>query len=539
MSTEELKFEITDMKRGSATVIVSLDDKVLECRTITLTKPKERESLAEAICDKQNELDQEQVLEQLVQLAVELVRPGAAKVHGEGERGDPVELLADMPQTARDEASSMLGDPDLFQRVLEDIESLGVAGERELTATIYLVGTSRLLGSPLAAIVQGPSASGKSYLIEQTARLFPPEAVLIATQMTPQALFYMSPGSLAHRFVVAGERSFGDVEDVAEATRALREMLSGGKLSKLIAMKEEGGMVTKLIEQEGPISYVESTTQSKIFAEDANRSLMLNTDERAAQTRKIIEQVASGYRGVRSRGDIGRVIERHHALQRMLEPSEVVIPFADQVGGLLSTERVEVRRAFGQLMSMITASALLHQFQRTRDDQGRVLATEDDYQLARRLMTKPMSRLLGGGISEPAIRFHERLATCGALNVTFSTTEASKALKVQQRSVTSYLSELCDFGAVDQIEPSRGNKPAKWQLESMTIGPGCPELPAVSDVFSGDTYRHSDSTQSGKETTVMSAGVNLPETLSQGNGNCRKATGNFADADKNQDTVTL
>lgn len=65
--------------------------------------------------------------------------------------------------------------------------------------------------------------------------MFPPEAVIDAKQMTPQALFHMPPGALVNKFVVAGERSRLENDDTAEATRGLREMLSSQKLSKLMA----------------------------------------------------------------------------------------------------------------------------------------------------------------------------------------------------------------------------------------------------------------------------------------------------------------
>ena len=42
---------------------------------------------------------------------------------------DPPDLLDAMPQTVRDEAKSMSEDPDLMERVVDDIGALGVAGE--------------------------------------------------------------------------------------------------------------------------------------------------------------------------------------------------------------------------------------------------------------------------------------------------------------------------------------------------------------------------------------------------------------------------
>ena len=62
--------------------------------------------------------------------------------------------------------------------------------------------------------------------------------------------WFAKRGSLSHRFVVAGERSRLENDDTAEATRALREMLSAGKLSKLIPVKENGRMETKQVEQD-------------------------------------------------------------------------------------------------------------------------------------------------------------------------------------------------------------------------------------------------------------------------------------------------
>lgn len=118
-------------------------------------------------------------------------------------------------------------------------------------------------------------------MVSRVAGMFPPEAVLIATQLTPMALFYLDAGSLVHRLVVSGERRRAEDDEAADATRALREMLSEGRLSKLVPLKEDGRQRTVLVEQEGPIAYVENTTLTRVFNEDANRCILVNTDERA------------------------------------------------------------------------------------------------------------------------------------------------------------------------------------------------------------------------------------------------------------------
>ena len=483
-------------KNGSAIVTVTLGDYVIDCRTLNLTKPKERDAFVGEICNGQDSINRADVEERLIRLAVDLHQPKQNDRQPDTPIQDPERLLAEMPESVREEARLMLDDPNLMKLIIDDIETLGVAGERELTATIYLVGVSRLLDRPMAAIAQGPTASGKSFVIEKVAELFPPEAVVRATQQTPQALFHLPPGSLSYRFIVAGERSRREDDDSAEATRALREMISSGRLSKLIPMKVGGRIETQLVEQNGPISYVESTTSAKIFDEDANRCLLLHTDERPGQTRRVVDRVAADFSGCASPGSAQIVIERHHALQRMLVSWPVVIPYARRLAELFTSDRVEARRAFPQLMSMIQSITLLHQRQRPLNSSNQLVATPDDYQLAHHLLAGPMSRALGGSISEPARRFFDRLVDRSAVGSTFSTTEVSKGETASRRAVTGWLSELAEPGVVEQVEAHKGNKPAVWMLTKLTpddVHGDTSDLPAIEDVFPEDDFRHSDS----------------------------------------------
>ena len=113
-------------------------------------------------------------------------------------------------------------------------------------------------------------------------------------------------------------------------------------------------------------------------------------------------------------------------------------------------------------MSMIQASALLHQFQRQIEAEGRIVASVDDYQLARHLVRGPLARLLGGQISEAALRFYDRLAEWWRDE--FTTTEAAKRDRKSDQAIRSWLRELVSVGAVEQVDPSRGSKPAVWRV---------------------------------------------------------------------------
>ena len=223
------------------------------------------------------------------------------------------EKLKDMPVEVREEAVRLLNSPNLLGEIIKDGADMGIAGESELFAIIYLVGTSRVLKKPLAAIVQGSSASGKTLLVEVAAKMFPEETKLIASQISQQALFYCADGSLSHRFVVAGERSRNTSDEAADTTRALREMLSSGEISKLVT--EPGGsgqFSTRHVNQKGPIAYVETTSLTQVFREDANRCLLVNTDERPRQTARIMQRLAKEASGQ------GRVSDKTTIIQSIM-----------------------------------------------------------------------------------------------------------------------------------------------------------------------------------------------------------------------------
>ena len=396
----------------------------------------------------------------------------------EPEAEDPrVAALAEMPDDVRADAEALLQDPNLLRRVSDDIRASGVVGEKKLALAIYLVGVSAQLPKPLAAIVRGPSSTGKSFLIERVSTLFPREVLVPATSLTQNALFYFQAGALRHRWIVAGERSRAEDDEQAEATRALREMIETGRLSKAVPTKEDERIVTRVIEQEGPIAYVETTTLRRIFEEDANRCLIFSTDERSDQTRRILAVTAAQAAG-QGRPDLDRVWAVHHAVQRMLPRVDVIVSFGDAVAAMFPVARVESRRSFRHLMQIVKATALLHSDSNAGPSMGRVVASIVDYQIAAKLGAP--AGVAHGGLSAGTRRFF--LALAPQYPNEFSSNDA-RVLGGESRSTThSRLDQLEAAGLVEKTSTHRGNQPTLWKLtgahpESETGG-----LPTVDQV---------------------------------------------------------
>ncbi|MCI0702275.1 MAG: toprim domain-containing protein [Planctomycetia bacterium] len=483
-ATDSGALEVTADREGKKhKVTIKLDGNAVFVDKLDLSSASAREKFLDVITSKYPGIDRDTLDSRLMAFAA--TDATDAPTQGAERASDP---LAGTPQDISDEANAILNSPELIGRVCDDVAALGVAGERELVATVYLIGVSRLLPRPLAGIIRGSSSSGKSYTVEKVASLFPPEEIIHATQMTPQALFHMKPGSLQHKWVVAGERSRLEDDERAEATRALREMLASGRLSKLMPLKIGNEIETQAIEQEGPIAFTETTTLTNIFEEDANRCLLLQTDETPAQTKRIICALAE--RQVGESEDTNSIIRVHHTLQRRLPRFAVRVPWSDRLAAEFNCERVEVRRAFPQLLALVQASALLHYRQRGIGKDSAILADARDYHLARRLIVKPFAQSLGGGLTESALAFLKKLPP----HDEFTSKGIAKQLKVSKSSAASWLSDLHDAGAVAITEQGRGRLATKWKLTGKSPDSGEDLLPSVENLFS-EFAKRMDATQ--------------------------------------------
>ncbi|MFO0845861.1 MAG: hypothetical protein U0797_26345 [Gemmataceae bacterium] len=348
--------------------------------------------------------------------------------------------------------------PNLLDIIADDLAAIGLVGERENGLLVYLCYCSRKLAKPLSPIIRGPSGSGKDELARRPADLVPPEDVVDAMRITPQALYHGEPGWLEHKLVLGGERSHQEDDAQRDRTAAIRQMLSHGYITKAIVVEGR----TRHIRQGGPICYSETTTKASVFDEDLNRCVQLYVDDSEEQTRRVLQAVAARHQPG-EKPDRQAIKEKHWGFQRWLRAVDVAIPFADCLAAAMPTSKVRVRRVFGQLLGLIQVVAFLHQAQRESDDNGHLIATIDDYGVARRLLLGPLHRSIGRG--DEHARTAELLAKLPQGE--FSTTEYRIALGGMTRKVASdQLNGLVARGLVRLVARGKGSVPDCWEVTS-------------------------------------------------------------------------
>lgn len=384
--------------KGSLLIYNGEDDPLFQ-DTLDIENRKKRDEFIRAASEEYPGIDPEQLKKALLKAVGDIVKD-RQKAKDTADSKSEKDYLKDTPAEIQQAALDMLKSETLLEQISRDIEDIGVAGERELALTIYIIMTSRLLNKPLSAIVQGASASGKSYIIETISGLMPPEAVVKAHDFSDQALYYLPSGSLVHKIVISGERVNENNSKDGHAeknTKAFREMVGSGELIKSVVIKgNDGKLETVIIRQQGPISYLESSTAAVIHEEDATRLLPLVTNESADQTEKIIEAQRREDKGQTLDEDKRQqIIRRHHTLQRLLKPLSVRIPYIDSIS--LPTANIVTRRTYQQFISVIKTIAVLRQYQKTikideSSGQEYIEADEVDYSIARDLMIGVLSR---------------------------------------------------------------------------------------------------------------------------------------------------
>ena len=336
---------------------------------------------------------------------------------------------------------------------------------------------------PVSIAVKGPSSGGKSFVVESTLKLFPPEAFYALSAMSDRALAYSSE-PLRHRHLVIYEAA-GMASEFA--TYLIRTLLSEGRLRYETVEKTKDGLTPRLIEREGPTGLIVTTTSLRLHPENETRMLSLTITDTQNQTAAVFLALARD--GVEPEVDFSP----WHALQMWLSKKRtaVAIPFADRLAQMVPPVAVRLRRDFKTVLMLIKAHALLHQVTRPRDESDRVIATLDDYSAVRALV----SDLVAEGIDvtvKPEVRetveAASRLLNDGDAEVRQA--DLARALKLDKSSISRRVAGALDGGFLKNLEDRKG-RPARLVLgeplpEDLEVLPSADRL-AGEDLLHGCT----------------------------------------------------
>ena len=351
---------------------------------------------------------------------------------------------------------------DLFAEEFSKV----IAGETVNGKLLYLVATSRLFDRTMHAAIKGTSAGGKSEIRKRMLEFFPPESVVSFTSLSEKSLIYHD-GDFSHKILSMGEAVATEEQEFQDYL--LRELMSEGRLRHATVQRVGNNYVAMTIEKNGPVSFLVTTTKSKMHPENETRMLSLEIDHSAEQTRKVLTKVAQVEGLNQSTSQVN--LKPWQDFQRWLEQGErrVVVPFADKLVELIPAASVRLRRDVGQVIRAIKAHALLHREHRDYDADGQIIADiENDYGAVRELMIGILATGSGVAISKSMA---ETIAAVRTATGGMTETEGASAqdvaleLKLDKAAAWRQLTAARQDGYVANLEPRKG-MPGKYRATS-------------------------------------------------------------------------
>jgi hypothetical protein len=267
--------------------------------------------------------------------------------------------------------------------------------------------------------------------------------------MSERALAY-SDEPLVHRFLVIYEAAGMESEF---QTYLIRSLLSEGRVRYETVEKTSEGMKPRLIERPGPTGLIVTTTRTRLHPENETRLISLTVTDTREQTRDIMAALAS-----ESEGETPDM-ESWHALQSWLEGAErrVKIPYAKKLAGSIPPVAVRLRRDFGAVLNLIRAHALLHQVNRGRDGEGRIIATTGDYGAVRELVADLISEGIEATVPATVRETVEKVSELySEESEAVTVAELAGALKLDKSATSRRVGSATDRGYLKNLEERRG-----------------------------------------------------------------------------------
>jgi hypothetical protein len=238
----------------------------------------------------------------------------------------------------------------LIYRAGNKIRDLGLVGERQNGAIVFLSGIGRTLPSPVSTLVKGPSGSGKNTIVEHPLKLFPRDCILQRSDMTKKGVVH-SKVSMAGKILFLDEYTSGK-----DARFYLRQLQSAGALRFEYTVTKGSYRDTEVARREGIPTILSTTTLNSVVADDESRFLSIWTDTSEEQTRAILLARAKGLKPDDSDLEVWQMVTSLIRFQDgdFNNPPE----WLQFVARRVPTEEVRVRRDWQRFLTFLQAIAL-------------------------------------------------------------------------------------------------------------------------------------------------------------------------------------
>jgi DNA primase len=287
------------------------------------------------------------------------------------------ESKVEVPAATATKCIEFLKSKELVQKFNQLIGKAGITGEETNRILLFVIASSYKMPDTLHALIQGSSGSGKTRLLKIISDLMPSEDVKKYTRVTDNSFYNQDEYFFVNKLVC-----FEDMDGLKEdAQLAVRELQSNEILRTSTSLKDKNGSITggeRIVR--GPIASLSCTTKGETYEDNISRSFLIAVDESREQTLKVIQYQNNVSAGLINKEEQSKIKAFVQNCIRLLQPYEVVNLYANKIR--LPEEAHKIRRLNELYQSFVKQITLLNQYNRKRDQQGRLITEKEDLQTA-------------------------------------------------------------------------------------------------------------------------------------------------------------
>ena len=361
----------------------------------------------------------------------------------------------------KEKAMQLAQSVDLLLLITENLTKTGIIGELLNKTFLFVVAASHIQENPLNALIQGTSGSGKTNLLKAIYKIMPEESKKIYSRCSEKMLYNVPKYYFKNKLVC-----FEDVDGLGEeAQYAWRELVSSNQLISGVSFKDEKGNIgIKELCVYGPITSIACTTKGGIYTDNMSRLFLIAIDESQEQTQKINAYQAQEAAGQINRNEQKTALELLCNYIRLLSAYQVHNPYATFLH--LPEGIRDERRLYRLYLNFIDMITVLHQFQRKKTAQNKLIATISDCQAAKDLMFECiMLKMdeLDGSLRQFFERLKEFLKEKQNDSYSFTQKEVRSALNISKTHLFRFISELKQLEYLRENAYS-GSKGSTYQI---------------------------------------------------------------------------
>ena len=355
------------------------------------------------------------------------------------------------------QAAGFMNSSSLTESTYNLLGNLGMIGQQENATLLFFIFLTRFFKNPLHAIVMGSSGSGKTHLLQGVAATVPKQHINITTSLSENTLYYTPQDFFKHKILLQE-----DLEGAYSALLPLRELMSNQSIRRFSTKTNSrtGDSKQVYLQVEGPVCVAGATTKDKVYEDNANRSFLIQIEENPQHEAQVLEYQGKVAAGLVDFKKYEQNINLLKACQLLVEPVEVLIPFAPMLE--LPAYVFKKMRTMNHYLTLIKALTLWNRRQRktTTDSEGNryLVSTLEDVEWANRLCRENLLRK-SDELSGKTRNFFESLKALieQRAEKTFYAKDIRKLLRMHPMTLQRHFTELEKRGLIRCI--SRSNKP--------------------------------------------------------------------------------